>query len=153
MSVQKGINLLTMQVRLHMPGFILTTRTNEVFTVVLLMWQITITITTFSLRLRQLETAVVIPLTTVITSNHGKLFIIWLLADTIASYLCSQNLPSTQKTMGHDSTAGQNLHMYRKSLRNGLSEFSLLNHKQAYCIMAQIHTQCQPPPKIVQNKN
>lgn len=153
MSVQKGINLLTMQVRLHMPGFILTTRTNEVFTVVLLMWQITITITTFSLRLRQLETAVVIPLTTVITSNHGKLFIIWLLADTIASYLCSQNLPSTQKTMGHDSTAGQNLHMYRKSLRNGLSEFSLLNHKQAYCMMAQIHTQCQTPPKTVQNKN
>jgi hypothetical protein len=151
MSVQKGINLLTMQVRLHMPGFILTTRTNEVFTLVLLMWQITIT--TFFLRLRQLETAVVIPLTTVITSNHGKLFIIWLLADTIASYLCSQNLPSTQKTMGHDSTAGQNLHMYRKSFWNGLSEFSLLNHKQAHRMMAQIHTQCQPPPKIVQNKN
>ncbi len=151
MSVQKGINLLTMQVCLHMPGFILTTRTNEVFTVVLSMWQITIT--TFFLRLRQLETAVVIPLTTAITSNHGKLFIIWLLADTIASYLCSQNLPSTQKTMGHDSTAGQNLHMYRKSSRNGLSEFSLLKHKQAHCMMAQILTQCQPPPKIVQNKN
>jgi hypothetical protein len=151
MFVQKGINLLTMQVRSHMPGFILTTRTNEVFTVVLSMWQITIT--TFFLRLRQLETAVVIPLTTVITSYHGKLFIIWLLADTIASYLCSQNLPSTKKTMGHDSTAGQNLHMYRKSLRNGLSEFSLLNHKKAHCMMAQIHTQCQPPPKIVQNKN
>jgi hypothetical protein len=123
MSVQKGINLLTMQVRLHMPGFILTTRTNEVFTVVLLMWQITITITTFFLRLRQLETAVVIPLTTVITSNHGKLFIIWLLADTIASYLCSQNLPSTQKTMGHDSTAGQNLHIIENHFEIGCLNF------------------------------
>jgi hypothetical protein len=118
MSVQKGINLLTMQVRLHMPGFILTTRTNEVFTVVLSMWQITIT--TFFLRLMQLETAVVIPLTTVITSNHGKLFIIWLLADTIASYLCSQNLPSTQKTMGHDSTAGQNLHIIENHFEIGV---------------------------------
>jgi hypothetical protein len=118
MSVQKGINLLTMQVRLHMPGFILTTRTNEVFTVVLSMWQITIT--TLFLRLRQLETAVVIPLTTVITSNHGKLFIIWLLADTIASYLCCQNLPSTQKTMGHDSTAGQNLHIIENHFEIGV---------------------------------
>jgi hypothetical protein len=92
LSVHKKINLLTMQGHLHKPGLIFTIRTHEVITVVLI-WQILINV-----RLRQLKTAVVIPLTTAITSNHCLLFIIWLSTYAVEYILCSQTLPHIQKT-------------------------------------------------------